>query len=167
MAKPSIDVAELLARLSASTIFELRGEWRRLHRAPPPMRLSRELLMRGISYKLQERPLGGLSNDPAQTGTPEPRLAGKRRAKARTADFVDGRHAACARMARRHPYRACPCRRVRMERPALSVPHNCRPCDHRGPLVGSPFFRFEKVRRPLRRERGGRACGSLIARSPA
>jgi hypothetical protein len=52
---------ESLAGLSASTIFELRGEWRRLHRAPPPMRLSRDLLMRGITYKLQERPLGGLS----------------------------------------------------------------------------------------------------------
>jgi hypothetical protein len=49
---------ESLAGLSASTIFELRGEWRRLHRAPPPMRLSRDLLMRGITYKLQERPLG-------------------------------------------------------------------------------------------------------------
>ncbi|HEV7911847.1 MAG TPA: DUF2924 domain-containing protein [Methylocella sp.] len=53
-----IDIAESLAGLSASTIFELRGEWRRLHRAPPPMRLSRDLLMRGITYKLQERPLG-------------------------------------------------------------------------------------------------------------
>ena len=61
MAKSSIDIAESLARLSAATIFELRGEWRRLHRAPPPMRLSRDLLMRGIIYKLQERPLGGLS----------------------------------------------------------------------------------------------------------
>jgi hypothetical protein len=61
MAKPSIDLAGTLARLSAATIFELRGEWRRLHRAPPPMRLSRDLLMRGIAYKLQERPLGGLS----------------------------------------------------------------------------------------------------------
>jgi hypothetical protein len=47
MAKPSIDIAESLARLSAATIFELRGEWRRLHRAPPPMRLSRDLLLRG------------------------------------------------------------------------------------------------------------------------
>src|SRR5262249_33914895 len=55
-------IAETLARLSAATIFELRGEWRRLHRAPPPMRLSRDLLMRGITYKLQERPLGGLSS---------------------------------------------------------------------------------------------------------
>src|ERR1700675_3942335 len=61
MAEPSIDIAESLARLSAATIFELRGEWRRLHRASPPMRLSRDLLMRGITYKLQERPLGGLS----------------------------------------------------------------------------------------------------------
>jgi Protein of unknown function (DUF2924) len=61
MAKPSIDIAETLARLSAATIFELRGEWRRLHRAPPPMRLSRDLLLRGINYKLQERPLGGKS----------------------------------------------------------------------------------------------------------
>jgi hypothetical protein len=61
MAKPSIDIAETLARLSTATIFELRGEWRRLHRTPPPMRLSRDLLMRGITYKLQERALGGLS----------------------------------------------------------------------------------------------------------
>ncbi len=50
-----------LARLSELTIFELRGEWRRLHRMPPPMRLSRDLLIRGITYKLQERALGGLS----------------------------------------------------------------------------------------------------------
>jgi Protein of unknown function (DUF2924) len=61
MEKASINLAEELARLSTATIFELRGEWRRLHRAPPPMRLSRDLLMRVITYKLQERPLGGLS----------------------------------------------------------------------------------------------------------
>jgi hypothetical protein len=41
-----IDIAESLAQLSASTIFELRGEWRRLHRAPPPMRLSRAAVRR-------------------------------------------------------------------------------------------------------------------------
>jgi Protein of unknown function (DUF2924) len=61
MENAAIDLAETLARLSAPTIFELRGEWRRLHRMPPPMRLSRDLLMRGITYKLQERLLGGLS----------------------------------------------------------------------------------------------------------
>ena len=61
MTKPSINLAEELARLSAATIFELRREWRRLHRAAPPMRLSRDLLMRGITYKLQERLRGSLS----------------------------------------------------------------------------------------------------------
>ena len=61
MNKPAIDVAETLTRLSALTIFELRIEWRRLQRAPPPMRLSRDLLIRGISYRLQEKACGGLS----------------------------------------------------------------------------------------------------------
>ena len=61
MTKAPIDISVEHARLSEMTIFELRGEWRRLHRAPPPMRLSRDLLTRGITYKLQERPLGGLS----------------------------------------------------------------------------------------------------------
>jgi Protein of unknown function (DUF2924) len=61
MNKAAIDIAGALARLSALTIFELRGEWRRLHRMPPPMRLSRDLLIRGIIYKLQERAYGGLS----------------------------------------------------------------------------------------------------------
>src|ERR1700738_4368880 len=61
MEKRAIDVAKALVRLSELTIFELRGEWRRLHRMPPPMRLSRDLLIRGIIYQLQERAYGGLS----------------------------------------------------------------------------------------------------------
>ena len=61
MRKPAIDIAQELDRLGDLTIFELRREWRRLHRMPPPMRLSRELLVRGMTYKLQEKPLGGLS----------------------------------------------------------------------------------------------------------
>ena len=68
MAKPSIDIAESLAGLSAATIFELRGEWRRLHRAPPPMRLSRDLLMRGITHAiLQNRRVeaGNIARVPA------------------------------------------------------------------------------------------------------
>ena len=66
MNKAAIDIAQALARLSELTIFELRGEWRRLHRMPPPMRLSRDLLTRGISYKLQERAYGGLSTATAR-----------------------------------------------------------------------------------------------------
>ena len=61
MDKAAIDIAKALARFLELTIFELRGEWRRLHRMPPPMRLSRDLLTRGITYKLQERAYGGLS----------------------------------------------------------------------------------------------------------
>jgi Protein of unknown function (DUF2924) len=66
MDKAAIDVAKALARLSDVTIFELRGEWRRLHRMPPPMRFSHDLLTRGISYKLQERAYGGLSTATAR-----------------------------------------------------------------------------------------------------
>src|SRR6267154_142577 len=66
MDKPAINVAKALVRLSELTIFELRGEWRRLHRMPPPMRLYRDLLVRGITYKLQERAYGGLSTATAR-----------------------------------------------------------------------------------------------------
>jgi hypothetical protein len=38
MEKRAIDVAKALVRLSEVTIFELRGERRRLHRMPPPVR---------------------------------------------------------------------------------------------------------------------------------
>jgi hypothetical protein len=65
MDKAAIDIAKALMRLSALTIFELRGEWRRLHRTPP-MRLSSGLLTRGITYKLQERAYGGLSTATAR-----------------------------------------------------------------------------------------------------
>ena len=40
---------------------ELRAEWRRLYRKPPPHRLSRDLLIRGIAYKIQEAVHGGIS----------------------------------------------------------------------------------------------------------
>ena len=61
MANPVIDIAVELARLEALTNFELRAEWRRLHHMQPPKSLSRDLLLRGITYKIQERAFGGLS----------------------------------------------------------------------------------------------------------
>ena len=61
MPKSAVDIAPELDRLGDLTIFELRREWRRLHRMPPPMRLSRELLIRGMTYKIQEKALGALS----------------------------------------------------------------------------------------------------------
>jgi hypothetical protein len=57
----AIDIAAELARLEALTNFELRHEWRRLHGMQPPKSLSRDLLLRGITYKIQERAFGGLS----------------------------------------------------------------------------------------------------------
>ena len=41
------------------SIGDLRREWRRLYCSEPP-RLSRDLLMRGIGYRLQELQHGGL-----------------------------------------------------------------------------------------------------------
>jgi len=57
----AIDIAAELTRLEALTNFELRSEWRRLHGMQPPKSLSRDLLLRGITYKIQERTFGGLS----------------------------------------------------------------------------------------------------------
>lgn len=59
----SSDVASLsqrLATLSELTLPELRAEWRRLYRSPPP-RLSRNLMVRAIAYRIQERARGGLT----------------------------------------------------------------------------------------------------------
>jgi Protein of unknown function (DUF2924) len=54
-------VAAQLETLPNLSMAELRAEWRRRFRGPPPNRLSRDLLMRGIAYKIQERAHGGLS----------------------------------------------------------------------------------------------------------
>jgi hypothetical protein len=47
--------------LKTLTTADLRIEWRRLYRATPPTRLSRDLLIRGVAYKVQEQAHGGLS----------------------------------------------------------------------------------------------------------
>jgi len=57
----SLDIGAELLRLEGLNNFELRSEWRRLHGMQPPKSLSRDLLLRGITYKIQERAFGGLS----------------------------------------------------------------------------------------------------------
>ena len=48
-----------LCRISRhSNLTALRAEWRRLFRAPPPL-LPRDLLMRGVAYRMQELQAGG------------------------------------------------------------------------------------------------------------
>jgi Protein of unknown function (DUF2924) len=54
------DVSRVLEALPALTPDELRKEWRRFYRSQPP-RLSRDLLVRAIAYRIQELRYGGLS----------------------------------------------------------------------------------------------------------
>ena len=49
-----------LTALNDLTAAQLRAEWRRLYRGQPP-RLSRDLLVRSIAYRVQELAHGGLS----------------------------------------------------------------------------------------------------------
>jgi hypothetical protein len=51
------------AAIGARITGDLQIEWRRLYRATPPTRLSRDLLVRGVAYRLQEQVYGGLSQD--------------------------------------------------------------------------------------------------------
>ena len=51
---------EQLEALEQAGAVELRAEWRRLFGAAPP-RLSRDLLVRALAYRVQERASGGLS----------------------------------------------------------------------------------------------------------
>src|SRR5271165_3394494 len=57
---PGSDVADRLARLETLDLSAMRQEWRRLNRAEPP-RLSRDLMMRALAYRIQEIAFGGLS----------------------------------------------------------------------------------------------------------
>ena len=61
MAKPALDIASEITRLESLAPDQLREEWRCLHQTPPPKRLSRDILLRGITYKMQENAFGGLS----------------------------------------------------------------------------------------------------------
>jgi hypothetical protein len=55
-----LEVTRRLEALCDLTPDELRKEWRRLYRSQPP-RLSRDLLVRAIAYRIQELHYGGLS----------------------------------------------------------------------------------------------------------
>jgi hypothetical protein len=55
-----LDVGTALAALENLTTQELWSEWRKLYRVEPPHRLSRDLLLRAIAHRIQERVYGGL-----------------------------------------------------------------------------------------------------------
>ena len=52
--------AEIAGVLDRSTL-ELRRAWRQLHRTGPPLGLSRDLLIRALAHRLQEKTHGGTS----------------------------------------------------------------------------------------------------------
>ena len=59
-AKLPENLSSKIAMLSDLSAHQLRDEWRRLYRAQPP-RLSRDLLLRTLAYRVQELAHGGLS----------------------------------------------------------------------------------------------------------
>ena len=54
-------VQDELAWLAALPAHRLRIEWRRQFRSEPPAALGRDLLLRAVTYEVQERAYGGLS----------------------------------------------------------------------------------------------------------
>lgn len=61
MVAPILHIEAAIVRLQSLAIDDLRQEWQRHHQSPPPKRLSRDILLRGITYQLQENAFGGLS----------------------------------------------------------------------------------------------------------
>jgi DUF2924 family protein len=58
--KPADTISQELAKLKSASIRELKQQWRRLYGSEPPHRISRELLLRAVAYRIQEQALGGL-----------------------------------------------------------------------------------------------------------
>jgi len=58
-ASPSALVREI-EKLQEATSANLKERWRALYRSEPPRRISRDLLIRALAYRIQEKALGGL-----------------------------------------------------------------------------------------------------------
>jgi hypothetical protein len=53
-------LADEIAALSEATPADLKSRWRALYGTEPPPRISRDLLIRALAYRIQEQVLGGL-----------------------------------------------------------------------------------------------------------
>ncbi len=53
-------ISRELASLGSLPIKELKQRWRSLYSSEPPHRISRELLIRAVAYRIQEQGRGGL-----------------------------------------------------------------------------------------------------------
>ena len=53
-------LAHEIAALRQATSVDLKERWRSLYCTEPPRRISRDLLVRALAYRIQEKALGGL-----------------------------------------------------------------------------------------------------------
>ena len=60
MIRTAAQLKEHLDKLAKLGAPELRAEWSRVYGSPAPRRVSRDFLLRGIAYRLQEKMYGGL-----------------------------------------------------------------------------------------------------------
>jgi hypothetical protein len=138
-----------IAGLVDRSTQELQRTWRTLHHTGPPLGLSRDLIIRGLADKLQQRAHGGPSRALHRRLQI---LAGECEKGARSFDpgivLKTGRDLGAA-VARTHPYRPRGRGRVRIRRSEVSVAdRDCR-ADHRGTLVGSPVLWLEQTSAPI------------------
>jgi len=63
---PADDLASRIAAIAAMNIDQLRALWRAEHRCDTPAGLTKDLLARALTYRLQERAFGGLSASTAR-----------------------------------------------------------------------------------------------------
>ena len=64
---PAAGLDREIGRIAAMSIVELRQEWRKSHGADAPAGLTKDLLARALTYRLQEQAFGGLSRSVART----------------------------------------------------------------------------------------------------
>jgi hypothetical protein len=138
-----LDLAELdgeIAGLVDRSTQELRRTWWTLHHTGPPLGVSRDLIIRGLADKLQQRAHGGPSRALQRRFRT---LAREFEKDARSFD-LGGVLKTGATLVRTHPYRPRPRGRVRIRRPAVSVAdRDCR-ADYRAHWSGPRFFGVAK-----------------------
>jgi hypothetical protein len=129
------EVEREIAGLVDRSTNELRLAWRKFHHAGPPPGLSRDLMIRTLATKLQQRAWRPEPRVAAPPADPSGRV-GERRSFFRSRHGAEDRRELGAAVARSYPYRPCARGRVRIRRPALSLADRDRRADHRGTLVG-------------------------------
>ena len=138
-----------IAGLADRPTHELRLAWRKVYRRESPVGLSRDLVIRALANKLQERAYGG------------PSASMKRHLNTLAGEFEKG--SLCldpgvvlktgARLVRQwrgpRPHCSRARGRVRVRRPALSLTdHDCR-ADYRRTLVGPSVLRSDQANLPF------------------